>query len=93
MCCTAIGSSAVSRPASAVTNTNTRGKSSYEGDVRDDEEGEVSSSGDKDLEDVGASDKRGIRSGVSSSSAQPPLRPISTTRSSIRVNSSFLRKE
>lgn len=33
---------------------------------------------------------RGIRSGVSSSSAQPPLNPISTTRSNIRANSSFL---
>lgn len=77
-----------------MTKTSPRRKPDYEGDVRDDEVEEVSSSDDEEvLEGIGASDRRGIRTGVSSSSAQPPLRPISTTRSSIRVNSSFLRKE
>lgn len=45
---------------------------------------------DEECEDGGTSDIRGNERGVSSNSAQPPLRPISTTLSSIRVNSSFL---
>lgn len=38
----------------------------------------------------GASWIMGRGNGVSSNSAQPPRRPISTTRSNIRVSSSFL---
>lgn len=59
--------------------------------LRDEPVGELSSTDDDDVWSIdGANWIRGSVKGVPSNSAHPPLRPISTTRSSILSSSSFL---
>ena len=74
--------------APAVRFVSGGGDGDGDGDGDEDEDG--GEGGRSEAGEWARGDGRGIRRGVSSSSTQPPRSPISTTRSRMRVSSSFL---